>query len=57
MKENLGAMRGELPDQKFRERMVRYMERIPGFAELQDMPWYPGKTFDGVVTLPPVPPV
>ncbi|GGP62319.1 aldo/keto reductase [Saccharothrix coeruleofusca] len=52
MSENLGAMRGPLPDQRTRQRMVRHMEAIPGFADLLDRPWYPGKTFDGVVRLP-----
>jgi diketogulonate reductase-like aldo/keto reductase len=49
--ENAGAMRGPLPDQAMRQRMVRHMETIPGFADLESMPWYPGKSFDGVVTL------
>lgn len=51
LSENLGAMRGPLPDQRMRERMVRHMEAVPGFADLLDRPWYPGKTFDGVVRL------
>jgi diketogulonate reductase-like aldo/keto reductase len=55
--ENLGAMRGELPDQPMRDRMVRHMETIPGFNELQSVPWYPGKSFSGVVSHPPVPSV
>lgn len=55
--ENVGALRGPLPDERMRRRMVQHMETIPGFRELQDMPWYPGKTFDGLVTNPPVPPV
>lgn len=49
--ENVAAMRGPLPDRAMRARMVRHMESIPGFAELESMPWYPGKTFDGVVKL------
>jgi diketogulonate reductase-like aldo/keto reductase len=49
--ENAGAMRGPLPDQAMRQRMVRHMETIPGFADLESMPWYPGKSFDGVVRL------
>jgi len=32
-----------------RKRMVAYMETIPGFATLGAMPWYPGKTFPGVI--------
>ena len=47
--ENVAAMRGALPDAAMRKRMVAYMETIPGFATLGDMPWYPGKTFPGVI--------
>ncbi|WP_432937353.1 aldo/keto reductase [Kribbella sp. CA-253562] len=50
--DNLGAMRGPLPDQRLRERMVQHMETIPGFDQLLSTPWYPGKTFDGLVQLP-----
>lgn len=49
--DNLAAMRGPLPDRWERREMVRAMERIPGFRELQTRPWYPGKTFDGQVRL------
>ena len=31
------------------ERMVSYMETIPGFATLGNMPWYPGKNYLGVI--------
>jgi diketogulonate reductase-like aldo/keto reductase len=47
--ENVAAMRGPLPDAAMRKRMVAHMETIPGFATLGDMPWYPGKTFPGVI--------
>jgi hypothetical protein len=47
--ENVAAMRGPLPDAAMRKRMVAHMETIPGFATLSDMPWYPGKTFPGVI--------
>jgi diketogulonate reductase-like aldo/keto reductase len=50
--ENLGAMRGSLPDQEMRTRMVRHMESLPGFSNLAQMPWYPGKQFNGLVRLP-----
>jgi aryl-alcohol dehydrogenase-like predicted oxidoreductase len=55
--ENVGAMSGPLPDDAMRRRMVAHMETIPGFADLQNMPWYPGKTWNhgGLVTMPPVP--
>jgi hypothetical protein len=26
------------------------METIPGFDKLAQMPWYPGKRFDGVIS-------
>jgi aryl-alcohol dehydrogenase-like predicted oxidoreductase len=47
--ENIGALRGPLPDKAMRARMVKHMEKIPGFATLADMPPYPGKKFVGVV--------
>jgi diketogulonate reductase-like aldo/keto reductase len=47
--ENVGALRGPLPDLHLRERMVRHMETIPGFSHLGTMPWYPGKTYRGLV--------
>lgn len=43
MSDNLGAMRGILPDAQMRQRMVRHMETIPGFGSIGTMPWYPGK--------------
>ncbi|SDI08166.1 aldo/keto reductase [Nonomuraea jiangxiensis] len=48
--ENVAAMRGPLPDAAMRERMVRHMETIPGFDRLATMPWYPGKSYSGVVS-------
>jgi diketogulonate reductase-like aldo/keto reductase len=47
--ENMAAMRGPLPDTAMRKRMVAYMETVPGFATLANMPWYPGKSFRGVI--------
>ena len=47
--ENMAALRGPLPDRDMRQRMVRDMETIPGFDRLAEMPWYPGKTFRGVI--------
>ncbi|RSM91591.1 aldo/keto reductase [Kibdelosporangium aridum] len=49
--DNLGALTGRLPDRGQRQEMVRYMETIDGFAQLQSMRWYPGKTFNGQVRL------
>lgn len=47
--ENVAAMRGPLPDREMRARMVRHMETIPGFDKLASMPWYPDKTYPGVI--------
>jgi diketogulonate reductase-like aldo/keto reductase len=50
--ENVGAMRGPLPDRETRARMVRHMESITGFAELDRLAarsWYPGKTYPGLI--------
>ena len=44
-------MRGKLPDQEMRLRMVKFMETIPGFDKLQEMPAYPGKAYNGFVVL------
>jgi diketogulonate reductase-like aldo/keto reductase len=48
--ENMAALRGPLPDKEMRQRMVRHMETIPGFDKLAQMPWYPDKKFDGVIS-------
>lgn len=51
--ENIGAMRGPLPDAAMRRRMVRYMEAIPGFSDLDRSgppSWYPGKSYPGLIT-------
>jgi len=49
--ENVGALRGPVPDQAMRQRMVRHMESIPGFNGLASMPWYPDKQamYQGVI--------
>ncbi len=47
--ENMAAMRGPLPDAAMRKRMVAYMETVPGFATVGTMPWYPGRSFRGVI--------
>lgn len=51
VEENMAAMYGPLPDEAMRREMVRYMQSIPGFEQLESTPWYPGKTFDGYVRL------
>lgn len=50
--ENMGALKGSLPDNSMRARMVKHMESVPGFDKLLQTPWYPGKTFNGLVRLP-----
>ncbi len=52
MTQNLGAMRGVLPDKAMRTRMVKHMESLPGFDKLVQTPPYPGKQFTGLVSLP-----
>lgn len=49
--ENVAALRGPLPDQAMRQRMVRHMETIPGFDTLASLPWYPDKQaqYQGVI--------
>lgn len=41
--ENVAALRGPLPDEAMRQRMVRHMETLPGFDRIAGVPWYPGK--------------
>jgi len=48
--DNMGALRGPLPDRRTRERMLRHLESIPGFDELAGTPWYPDKQYRGTVT-------
>jgi diketogulonate reductase-like aldo/keto reductase len=50
--QNMGALRGPIPDRAMRARMVEHMESIPGFDSLTQTPWYPGKQFSGLVRLP-----
>jgi diketogulonate reductase-like aldo/keto reductase len=47
--QNVGALRGPLPDAEMRTRMVRHMETIPGFDRIAEMPWYPDKRYPGVI--------
>jgi diketogulonate reductase-like aldo/keto reductase len=47
--ENIAALRGPLPDREMRARMVRYMESIPGFSDIDQMPWYPDKRYTGLI--------
>ncbi len=49
--ENVGALKGPLPDAAFRARMVKHMEGIPGFDDLGRLPWYPDKQaqYQGII--------
>jgi diketogulonate reductase-like aldo/keto reductase len=51
LNENIGALRGPLPDGDMRARMIRHMEAIPGFQRLHEMRWYPDKRYGGLVRL------
>lgn len=48
-RENIGALRGPLPDEAMRQRMVKHMESIPAFAGIGKMAWYPDKKYDGLI--------
>lgn len=47
--DNMQACRGPLPDAAIRTRMVEHMQTVPGFDRVTGQPWYPGKTYPGVV--------
>ncbi|GLW07055.1 oxidoreductase [Microtetraspora sp. NBRC 13810] len=52
MAQNIGALRGPVPTGSQRRQMVKYMEGVPGFSEIGNTPWYPGRTWNqGVVRL------
>ena len=48
-RENIGALTGPLPTPAMRERMVKHMEAIPGFADIGKMAWYPDKKYQGTI--------
>ncbi|ONK10083.1 aldo/keto reductase [Streptomyces sp. MP131-18] len=48
--ENVRAMRGELPDAGLRERMAAWMAELPGFDRIETAPWYPGRSYPGLVS-------
>jgi diketogulonate reductase-like aldo/keto reductase len=50
--QNMGALKGTLPDNAMRARMVKHIESLPGFDTLAQTPPYPGKKFTGLVSLP-----
>jgi diketogulonate reductase-like aldo/keto reductase len=47
--DNMGALRGPLPDQAIRARMLRHMESIPGFGAVSRIAPYPGRKYPGVI--------
>ncbi len=53
LKQNMEALSGDLPDTKMKEKMIAYLEKIPGYDTIMKTPPYPGKNYKGVVTFPP----
>lgn len=50
MAENIGALRGPVPDQPMRDRMLAHMQTIPAFATgLESIGFYPGKAYETTV--------
>ena len=47
--QNIGALKGPLPDRALRERMFKFVEALPGFGTLGSMPPYPGKAYNGII--------
>ena len=49
--ENVATLRGPLPDEAMRQRMIRHMESLPGFDTLASLPWYPDKEaqYQGII--------
>jgi aryl-alcohol dehydrogenase-like predicted oxidoreductase len=47
--QNVAALRGPVPDAAMRARMAAHMETIPGFSELGQTAWYPGKRYPGII--------
>jgi diketogulonate reductase-like aldo/keto reductase len=47
--ENITCLHGPLPDPDLRQQMVRHMETMPGFQQIAQMPWYPGKRYPGII--------
>ena len=45
--ENIAALR--LADREMRARIVHYLESIPGFSQIDKMPWYPAKQYSGLI--------
>ncbi|RKN11902.1 aldo/keto reductase [Streptomyces radicis] len=50
LEENVRAMRGALPDPGARERLAATLAGLPGFADIETAPWYPGKSYPGLVS-------
>jgi len=49
MVENMAALQGPLPDAELRKRMRTHLQSLPGFDTLQSMPWYPDKSYSGLI--------
>lgn len=48
-RENIAALRGPLPEPDLRRRMLDHMATISAFARIASQPWYPGKTYPGII--------
>jgi aryl-alcohol dehydrogenase-like predicted oxidoreductase len=49
MDDNMAALRGPLPDARMRARMLAHVRALPGYDRLESAPWYPDKTYPGVI--------
>lgn len=47
--ENIGALKGPLPDRELRNRMLKHVEALPGFGTLGAMAPYPDKAYNGII--------
>ena len=47
--DNMAACQGPLPDADMRARMLQHMRTMPGFDGVTGQPWYPGKSYPGIM--------
>lgn len=47
--DNMAACQGPLPDAGMRVRMLEHMRSMPGFDRVTGQPWYPGKSYPGIM--------
>jgi diketogulonate reductase-like aldo/keto reductase len=48
-RENVAALHGELPNPALRQTMLEFVEALPGYQDITTQPWYPGKSYPGVI--------